>query len=58
MDFNSKKIMPTKQDLKKKPEKRLLIKCGIMLDKECPFNKLKKEKKKNIEKIFIKKKSY
>tara|TARA_R110002153_G_scaffold23570_2_gene76210 strand:+ start:310 stop:483 length:174 start_codon:yes stop_codon:yes gene_type:complete len=56
MDKNAK-LRPTKQDLKKKPEKRFLKKIGAILDEPHPFNQIKDKKKSNIEKIFIKKKS-
>jgi len=52
-----KELKKTKMDLKKKPEKEILIKVGKLLDYQHPFNKLQTKKKKNIEKIFIKKKS-
>ncbi len=52
-----KELKKPKMDLKKKPEKEILIKVGKLLDYQHPFNKLQTKKKKNIEKIFIKKKS-
>ena len=51
------KIKMSKQDIKKKPEKRIMKKMGKMLDSPHPFNEIKIPKKSNIEKIFIKKKS-
>ena len=52
-----KEIRKPKMDLKKKPEKEVLIKVGNLLDYQHPFNKLKNKKKKDIEKIIKKKKS-
>ena len=57
MENYNKKIKSSKQDLKKKPEKRVLAEIGKVLDEPHPFNKIKPKAKKNIEKIFIKKKS-
>ena len=50
-----KELKKPKMDLKKKPEKEVLIGLGKLLDYQHPFNKLQSKKKKDIEKIFIKK---
>ena len=51
-------IKMLKPDLKKKPTPQMLKRIAMsMNDKKHPFHKFKETKKKDIESIFIKKKS-